>query len=72
MNDDRLAELREEFDHFDADSNGIIDFAEFGRLLEALSAEMSQEEVRVGFEAIDLDHNGRIDFDEFRAWWEDR
>jgi Ca2+-binding EF-hand superfamily protein len=72
MDDDQLDELRENFDYFDADSNGVIDLEEFTRLLDALHAEMSLDEIQTGFRAIDTDHNGRIDFEEFCAWWGDR
>ena len=72
MDDETLAELRENFDHFDADDNGAIDVEEFTYLLETLKAGMSRVEIHTGFHAIDTDGNGRIDFDEFCAWWGDR
>ncbi len=69
MDEKPLAELRENFQHFDRDRNGRIDFAEFVRLMDALQAELSEEEARIGFETIDRDGSGRIDFDEFHSWW---
>ncbi len=36
MDDERMAELQENFDHFDQDENGKIDFAEFIRLMDDL------------------------------------
>lgn len=65
-------ELRENFDHFDTDSNGHIDRAEFARLMDVLGAELSDDELKVGFGAIDTDGNGTIEFDEFACWWSDR
>ena len=66
-------ELKEIFEHFDADSNGHIDRAEFGNLVQqGLEAEMSAEELDVGFISIDADRNGTIEFGEFAAWWRDR
>jgi calmodulin len=66
-------ELREIFDHFDADHNNRIDRQEFRRLVqEGLQAEMDVEELDVGFRAIDRDGNGTIEFDEFAAWWRDQ
>lgn len=71
--DTQRAELRETFDHFDKDKNGIIDRQEFRSLLQdGLSAEMEQDEIDVGFSIIDADGNGTIEFAEFAAWWLDR
>lgn len=65
------AELREEFDHFDLDSNGLIDKQEFVKLMEAMDAGLTKEEADVGFAAIDTNGNGKIEFSEFAAWWTD-
>jgi calmodulin len=67
-----IEELREIFDHFDADDNGHIDRAEFGRLMDALGADAAESELDVGFDLIDSGDNGTIDFNEFREWWENR
>ncbi len=66
------SELRETFDHFDGDDNGSIDKGEFTNLLDALSADMSAEEVTIGFDIIDTNGNGRIEFHEFYNWWANR
>ena len=67
------SELREIFDHFDADHNNHIDRREFFQLIQqGLNAEMSQEEITLGFSLIDTDRNGTIEFDEFVRWWKDR
>lgn len=65
-------ELRETFDHFDGDGNGRIDREEFGRLMEALSGDMTEDEIDLGFSMIDSDDDGSIDYDEFEEWWNDR
>ncbi|MCK5797631.1 MAG: EF-hand domain-containing protein [Deltaproteobacteria bacterium] len=66
-------ELKETFDHFDKDGNGIIDRDEFRQLMQdGLNAEMAPEELDLGFSLIDKDGNGTIEFDEFSAWWLDR
>lgn len=65
-------ELRQTFDRFDRDSNGVIDYAEFCELLDALDSDMEDESRRIGFDIIDTDHGGTIDFDEFAAWWNDQ
>jgi Ca2+-binding EF-hand superfamily protein len=62
-------ELRETFDHFDADDNGTIEYGEFVSLLDALDAGLSTAEARIGFDEIDADDDHHIDFDEFLAWW---
>ena len=62
-------ELRETFDTYDANGDGTISLLEFSRLLEALGAGMSDEELRIGFAEIDTNHSGNIDFKEFAAWW---
>lgn len=69
MEDEELQELRENFDYFDADSNGVIDFDEFKKLLNALGAGMEEDEMEVGFDIIDADDNQSIEFDEFADWW---
>jgi Ca2+-binding EF-hand superfamily protein len=65
-------ELRETFDHFDGDDNGRIDREEFGRLMDALRGDMSEDEIELGFSIIDSDGDGSIDYDEFEEWWNDR
>ena len=72
LDEDKLAEVRETFDHFDRDGNGVIDHDEFASLLEALGAGMNEQEIQAGILALDENHNGRIEFDEFAAWWGDR
>ncbi len=66
------AELRETFEAYDRDHNGVIDKGEFGELCAALGAGFEQEEIDIGFSEIDSDHNGTIEFDEFAAWWTER
>jgi Ca2+-binding EF-hand superfamily protein len=65
----RLAELRRDFHYNDTNHDGGIDLREFRALLEALEADMSEEEVRIGFAELDLDGDGAIEVDEFLAWW---
>jgi Ca2+-binding EF-hand superfamily protein len=72
LSDEQIEELEEDFDHFDRDRNGRVDFAEFTALLDALGSGVTGEEARIGFAAIDDDHSGTIDFPEFLAWWADR
>ena len=69
MEPERLDELREDFDLFDRDSDGTIDFGEFEELLDGLGADMSTHEARTGFHEIDTDADGKISFTEFVEWW---
>jgi calmodulin len=66
-----IEEIRDIFNHFDKDKNGTIDAEELAALLEALGADMSDEEMAIGLSVVDADGNGTIEFDEFAAWWTD-
>lgn len=65
-------ELLASFDHFDTDENGRIEFDEFVQLLDALDADVPEDEARLGFDEVDTDDDGHIDFDEFCSWWDAR
>jgi calcium-binding protein CML len=69
LTDDDWQEIRENFEHFDGDRDGRIDFSEFHRLLDALGGEFTEAEARIGFAEIDTDGGGRIEIDEFADWW---
>jgi Ca2+-binding EF-hand superfamily protein len=69
---EELDEVREEFNHFDRDASGTIDARELARLMEALGAGLSEEELAAGVAALDLDKSGKISWDEFRVWWSTR
>lgn len=64
-----MEEMREIFEHFDGDGDGLLIRSEFKRLMDALSADMLDDELDVGFDLIDADDNGEISFDEFAIWW---
>ncbi len=72
MSQGSFEELREDFDYFDRDQNGKIDFHEFLELMRALDAGLSEEQARIGFESVDKDGSGLIDFAEFCGWWSSR
>ncbi len=69
---EELRELREIFDHYDSDGNGVIDPGEFRALLAALDPDFTEEEIRLGLQALDIDGNGVIDREEFADWWANR
>lgn len=72
LSDDELAELKETFDHYDVDKNGVIDKNEFRTLLRALDPDFSEDDVRNGLKILDANHNDVIDWDEFVGWWGSR
>jgi Ca2+-binding EF-hand superfamily protein len=61
--------LEETFTHFDRDSNGRIDRAEFAAILMELGATLSESEADAAFRDIDSDADGTIDLEELAAWW---
>ena len=67
-----MDELIQIYSHYDGDGNGRIDRSEFKRLMGALGAHASEEELNLGFDAIDENGSGTIDFHEFKGWWIDR
>ena len=69
LNPEQIEEIKENFDLFDTDNNGIIDYSEFAKLIEAIGLKLSDDELKKGFQTVDTDQNGKIEFDEFVAWW---
>lgn len=72
LNDDEIQEIREIFDHYDGDGNGVIDRDEFTQLLKTLDPDFTTAEIDAGLDALDENHDGVIQFDEFIHWWGDR
>jgi calmodulin len=70
--DERRAELHEDFEVFDKDQDGLLEFAEFAEFMDGLGADMTSEECRIGFAEIDSNRDGRIQFGEFFEWWTSR
>jgi len=66
---DEKAEVREIFDHFDTNGNGIIEASEFNNLVSALDAQMDPDAIRLGLSIVDADGNGTVEWDEFLGWW---
>ncbi len=70
---DQLDEIKENFEHFDSDKDGTINFDEFSRLMRALGTGNEDDDARkAGFDIVDSDDNGHIDLEEFIAWWIDQ
>ncbi|MBI4005274.1 MAG: EF-hand domain-containing protein [Gammaproteobacteria bacterium] len=69
LTEEQIAEIQENFDYFDTDKNGQIDYKEFTLLIDALGGDMTTEKMQAGFDIVDSDHNGSIDIEEFMDWW---
>ena len=72
LSEEELDEINENFDHFDNDKNGLLDYQEFTYMVDALGGDMSPDEMHAGFSYIDTDQNGFIDIEEFIDWWSDK
>jgi calmodulin len=66
-----VAQARKEFEFFDKDNNGKIDYQEFVKLLTVLSPKTDASYFEQGFSWVDEDDDGFVDFDEFLSWWEE-
>ena len=71
LSEEKLAEAREIFKHFDTNRNDKMEPSEFYGLLQALGGGFSRDEAEVGFQELDTDGNGIIDFAEFVTWWKE-
>ncbi len=69
LSDDELRELREIFDHFDTDGNGVIDRNEFRALLKSLDPKFTEDDVLMGLKVLDENENDVVDWEEFLGWW---
>ena len=72
ISEERLAEIKENFDFFDDDANKKLDFNEFRHVVNAVGGGIHEDELKIGFEIIDKDNSGFIEFNEFLSWWENR
>jgi calmodulin len=64
-----VARLRKDFDYYDRNDDGLMEYDEFVRFLGALDAGMSESDCRIGFGEVDADRDGVIEFEEFLDWW---
>ncbi|MEM7283246.1 MAG: EF-hand domain-containing protein [Pseudomonadota bacterium] len=69
LSSESIEQIKENFEYFDRDKNGQIDFDEFHELLKTISPQSTIEQAEKGFGIIDENGDGRIDFEEFLAWW---
>ncbi len=69
LSSEKIKEIRENFNFFDRDDNGMIDDKEFSELLLTIEPRAQKDEIENGFKEVDTDSDGSIDFPEFLAWW---
>lgn len=65
-------EIRAEFEKYDTNGNGTIDWNEFRELLSKLDKDLSLMDKTETFDKVDSNHTGMISFDEFLSWWNNR
>ncbi|HVY80309.1 MAG TPA: EF-hand domain-containing protein [Steroidobacteraceae bacterium] len=69
LSDAEMADLRREFDSFDANHDGFLDREEFHALLKKLDHDVSSAECLLDLEVADTEGDGYIGFKEFIVWW---
>ncbi len=65
MGEEACAELKEHFDHYDADGSGEIDAAELGDLVHELGLVRTDAQLAAMVRAVDDDGSGEVSFEEF-------
>lgn len=70
LTDEALDAARQNFEFFDQDQNGYIDFTEFHDLLKVIAGEVTTQQAAEGFSMVDTDSDGRVSFEEFISWWQ--
>lgn len=64
-----IAALREIFQQFDSNGDGVIERSEFATLLAALESDLQGDEIDIALAELDRNANGVIEFQEFLNWW---
>jgi len=59
-------ELRQAFNMFDKDGNGVISASELGEVMRNLGQKLHEDEIEVMLKEADLDGDSNINFDEFK------
>jgi len=65
LSEEQRQEIREAFDLFDTDQNGLIDYHELKVAMRALGFDVRKEEVRRILQEVDVEGTGLINFDQF-------
>ena len=65
LTDDKLNELKEVFEMFDRDKDGLIDAKELGNILRSMDHEPSEQELTDLISDVDSNNDGKVNFNEF-------
>lgn len=64
-----MAKIREFFNAYDVNKDGVISVTEMAQMLDKMNIKMSQESQVAFFNQIDIDRSGQIEFGEFLDWY---
>lgn len=67
LSEEQRQEIREAFDLFDTDQNGLIDYHELKVAMRALGFDVKKEEVKRIMQEVDVENSGFVNFDQFLA-----
>ena len=65
LTDEKMLELKEAFEMFDRDKDGLINSKELGNILRSLGHDPSDIELNDMISDVDSDEDSKIDFNEF-------
>lgn len=63
--DDDIAELKEAFDMYDLNKDGVISIRELGTVMRSFGHNLSESDILEMVKQVDIDNNGSICFEEF-------
>ncbi len=63
--------LKQKFNEFDANSDGVLGFKEFHELLLSLDVDITFQGAEMIFVSLDRDMEGGLSFEEFERFWSD-
>ncbi len=64
-----LERVRDIFDMFDSEMDGVIDVQDFWEMCVSIGREITRDQAKEALSKLDLNGDGVVDFDEFFAWW---
>ena len=66
---EQITTIKNIFNHFDSNNDGLINQRELNRLTIALNDPLTPAELADFFKGIDTDNSGEITWDEFITYW---